>query len=111
MAASSLPCKDCFTGELTSAVPSGRETTLHGLSTYVASPPPAADGVNVVPKGVIVMVPDAFGWKMPNNRVLCDIYAQKGGYLVLLPDFMSGSYPIISYQIFPLFLLLPLLWL
>lgn len=89
---SSLPCKDCFTGELTTAIPSGKEIILHGLNTYIALPSATAeDGGKVSAKGIIVMIPDAFGWTMPNNRVLCDVYAKKGGYLVLLPDFMSGS--------------------
>ena len=66
--------------------PTGTETTVHGLRTYVAQP---AEGVT--PKGIVVFVPDAFGWQFVNNRVLCDHYAQKGGLLVYLPDFMAGA--------------------
>ena len=86
---STLPCKDCFTGSLTTSVPTGTTSTIHGLPTYVATPP-LDEGA--VPKGLIVMIPDAYGWEMPNNRVLCDVYAQKGGWLVYLPDFMGGEF-------------------
>lgn len=84
---SSLPCSSCVTGSVHSGTPAGVETTIHGLPTYVASP-----GEGVSPRAVIVMIPDAFGWKMVNNRLLCDSYAKKGRYLVYLPDFMNGAF-------------------
>jgi dienelactone hydrolase len=42
------------------------------------------------PKGLIVIVPDAFGWTFVNSRVLADQCAKKGGYLVYIPEFMNG---------------------
>jgi dienelactone hydrolase len=69
-----------------SGTPTGIETTIHGLNAYVASP---AEGKQ--PRGVVVMIPDAFGWRMVNNRLLCDRYAAEGNWLVYLPDFMDGS--------------------
>lgn len=41
-------------------------------------------------RGIIIIVPDAFGWEFVNNRILADNYAEKGKYLVYLPDFMNG---------------------
>lgn len=56
---------------------------MHGLPTYVAMP----EGT---PKGVVVFITDAFGWDFVNSRVLCDIYAKKGGFIVYCPDIMMG---------------------
>lgn len=67
-------------------------TTIHGLKTYVANPP---DGIT--PKGLVVMIPDAFGLSFVNNRLLCDHYAKRGHFLVYLPDFMNGSSPLSSH--------------
>jgi len=81
-----MACPDCFRGGITTSHPTGTETTIHGLSTYVAEP---EDGVT--PKGLIVIITDAFGWVFPNNRVLADHYAKRGGFLVYCPDFMNGN--------------------
>lgn len=59
---------------------------MHGLDTYVAEPPS-----NAQPKGIIVIIPDGFGWQFVNNRILADHYAQKGQYKVYLPEFMDGK--------------------
>ncbi len=83
--AASMPCKDCISGTLHSGTPTGTVTTLHGLPTYVADPPSGS------PKGIIVIIPDAFGWEFTNNRVLADSYAKKGSFRVYIPDFMNGT--------------------
>ncbi|KAI6781958.1 uncharacterized protein J7T54_005169 [Emericellopsis cladophorae] len=80
-----MSCPDCFRGGISPNTPTGTEETIHGLPTYVARPPEG-----VTPRGIVVFVPDAFGWVFVNNRVLCDVYAKKGSYLVYLPDFMDG---------------------
>ncbi|CZR54685.1 related to dienelactone hydrolase family protein [Phialocephala subalpina] len=81
-----MSCPDCFRGGVTTSHPAGTTTTIHGLPTYVAQPP-----AGVTPKGLIVIITDAFGWEFPNNRVLSDHYAQRGGFLVYCPDFMNGN--------------------
>lgn len=81
-----MSCPACFQGGVSTSHPTGRETTLHGLSTYVAEP---EEGVT--PKGIIVFITDAFGWNFVNNRVLSDHYAKRGGFLVYCPDFMNGK--------------------
>jgi hypothetical protein len=81
-----MSCQDCFKGHIHPATPSGSITTIHGLPVYVAKPAGT-------PKGVIVYIPDIFGWKFVNNRLLADKYAANGGFLVYLPDFMAGSFP------------------
>lgn len=43
-------------------------------------------------KGVIVIIPDVFGWVLPNVRLLADGFARKTGLTVYVPDFMSGGY-------------------
>ena len=79
------PC--CATGSLHTGSPKGKISTLHGLDTYVAEP---KGGVNAA-EGIVVILPDVFGWQFLNNRVLADDYASKGNFLVLLPDFMDGE--------------------
>lgn len=79
------PC--CASGSLHTGTPTGRVTKLHGLDTYVAEPEGGASAA----KGIVVIIPDIFGWEFPNNRVLADDYAKKGNFLVLLPDFMKGE--------------------
>jgi dienelactone hydrolase len=76
-------CPDCLTGSVKSGTPTGTVTTLHGLNTYIARPEGS-------PKGVVVIIPDIFGWEISNARLLADSYAKKGGFLVYLPDFMAG---------------------
>jgi dienelactone hydrolase len=79
-----MSCPDCFSGTEHVGNPTGKVETIHGIPTYVAKP---ADGVT--PKGVIVYIPDAFGWEFTNNRILADHYAKRGGFLVYLPNFMG----------------------
>ncbi|KAL8660677.1 MAG: hypothetical protein Q9202_006334 [Teloschistes flavicans] len=81
-----MACSQCFQGSLHDGIPQGNEIQLHGLSTYVAEPPE-----NSTIKGVIVIVSDAFGWTLPNNRVLADTIAAEGSFRVYLPEFMNGS--------------------
>lgn len=75
----------CFRGPVSNTQTKGIETTIRGVPTYVAEPENGA-----IPKGIIVVITDAFGWKFVNNRVLCDRYAKRGGFLVYCPDFMNG---------------------
>lgn len=81
---SGAPCPDCISGTLADETPTGTETTIHGRPTYVATP----EGES---KGLIIYIPDAFGWKFTNNRVLADKYAKDGGFTVYIPDFMGGT--------------------
>lgn len=74
---------------LDDGTPIGRIETIHGLETYITDPP-SLNGAE--PKGIVVIIPDAFGWTLPNTRVLADRYAERGGWRVMLPDFMDGMY-------------------
>ncbi|GCB23753.1 protein AIM2 [Aspergillus awamori] len=82
-----MSCPDCFSGHVhEDATPRGKVTTLHGLDAYVTEPTSTENPI----KGIIVIIPDAFGWEFVNNRILADHYADKGGYTVYLPEFMNG---------------------
>lgn len=81
---SGISCPNCLTGFVKDGTPTGTVTTVHGLTAYVARP----EGK---PKAVVVFLPDMFGWKMANARLLVDIYAKQGGYLVYLPNIMNGK--------------------
>ena len=83
---SGLPKQCCATGALHTGTPTGTEEKIQGLETYVARPP-----ANTTPKGVIVIIPDIFGWTFANNRILADELAKQGPFLVYLPDFMDGE--------------------
>lgn len=76
-------CTNCLTGYMKTEKPTGEVSTIHGVNTYVATPPNP-------PKALIVMIPDIFGWETNNSRLLADSLAQDGDYLVYLPDFMNG---------------------
>lgn len=80
------PCANCFTGTLRGdVVPRGREEIIYGLPTYVTFPDPG-----VQPLGTVVIISDAFGWKLLNTRALADVYAQRVPCIVYVPDFMNG---------------------
>ncbi|EHK16185.1 uncharacterized protein TRIVIDRAFT_39931 [Trichoderma virens Gv29-8] len=81
-----MSCPSCFSGHAKSLVPTGRVELLHGRNTYISEP---GEGVAVF--GIVVIVPDAFGWEFPNNRLLADEYARQGSLRVYLPDFMDGA--------------------
>jgi dienelactone hydrolase len=74
-----------MTGSVKDGTPTGTVTKIHGLDAYVARP----EGT---PKGLVVIIPDAFGWDLSNGRLLADAYAKEGGFLVYLPNFMNGNY-------------------
>lgn len=81
-----LPKQCCASGSLHTGTPTGRIEKVHGLNCYIADPP--SDN----PKGIVVIIPDVFGWELPNSRILADEYAKKGNFIVYLPDFMGGMY-------------------
>jgi hypothetical protein len=39
-----------------------------------------------------VIIADAFGWELINNRIIADNFAEKGHFKVLLPDFFHGHW-------------------
>ncbi|RBA09052.1 hypothetical protein FPRO05_07332 [Fusarium proliferatum] len=80
-----MSCSECFKGHSHDGEPTGEVQEMFGRPTYVASP---QDDKPI--KGIIVIVPDAFGWEFVNNRLLADQYALNGNFLVYLPDFMDG---------------------
>ena len=76
-------CASCMTGSIHDE-PTGTVETISNLPTYVAKP-------TGTPKpGIIVIIPDMFGWDFINNRLITDEYAEKLGRVVYLPDFMNG---------------------
>ena len=68
-----MPCKDCASSVLHEGTPAGRVETIHGLPAYMTDPPAGTAG-----KGVVIIIPDAFGWELPNSRILADNYCEEG---------------------------------
>lgn len=85
-----MSCPACFRGYVNPGKPRGNVTKAHGLDAYVVEPQDRPV------KGIIVIIPDAFGWEFGNNRLLADHYAGKGDYRVYLPDFMNGNHAWLS---------------
>ncbi|KAI0127001.1 Alpha/Beta hydrolase protein [Xylariales sp. AK1849] len=81
-----MACRDCVSGSVHEGNPRGTITEIHGLETYISEP---TAGRTV--KGLVVIIPDAFGWDFINNRLLADHFADKADYRVYLPDFMIGK--------------------
>lgn len=80
-----MSCPDCFRGNVHDGKPTGKEIKLHDFDVYVSEP---GEGTEI--KGFLIFIPDAFGWKFGNNRLLCDNFASKSSYRVLMPEFMNG---------------------
>lgn len=86
-----MACPQCFTGHINSGTPTGHWDTIYGLRTYVAKHAPGNST-----RGIIVIIPDAFGFDFVNNQILADHYASAADFLVYLPDFMDGVSEIIA---------------
>ncbi|KAI1309189.1 dienelactone hydrolase family protein [Xylaria venustula] len=80
-----MSCPACFSGAVHDGTPTGTVTKLYDLDVYIAEP---ASGNP--PKGIIILLPDMFGWDFVNIRLMADNFARKKDYRVYAPDFMKG---------------------
>lgn len=81
--------KCCISGfQWDNGTPTGHETTLANMKTYMAQAPSTSSSESGGPgEGVaILFIHDAFGWTFVNERLLCDAYAQEVGATVYMPD-------------------------
>ncbi|KAH9851689.1 alpha/beta-hydrolase [Lenzites betulinus] len=76
-----MSCPDCVTGALHSGTPSGSETKVGGIDSYVVGDASA--------HRTIVIGVDVFGWSSINTRLLADEYAARG-FRVVVPDLFGG---------------------
>ncbi|KAI8928974.1 dienelactone hydrolase [Entophlyctis helioformis] len=83
-------CADCAQGHVWTGEPTGTESRLGALDVYIATPPASASPASA-PKGAVLFIHDAFGWKLPNSRLLCDKLASLTGFTVFMPDFYTGD--------------------
>ncbi|KAI1348533.1 dienelactone hydrolase family protein [Xylaria sp. FL0043] len=81
-----MSCPACYSGAVHDGTPTGTVTKLHDLDVYIAEP---ASGNP--PKGIVVLIPDIFGWDFVNIRLMADSFAKKKDYRVYVPDFMKGN--------------------
>jgi dienelactone hydrolase len=79
-------CLGCVSGAIHDGSPKGEVSKVAGLDTYIAQP---ASPENKK-AGLIVIIPDIFGWELVNLQLLADDYAERSGRTVYLPDFMFG---------------------
>ncbi|KAI5779709.1 Alpha/Beta hydrolase protein [Geopyxis carbonaria] len=61
----------------------GIEQKVHDLDTYVIPGEPS--------KGLVVIIPDIFGWNLPNTRRIADTVSRELKTTVYVPDFMFGD--------------------
>ncbi|KPM44885.1 hypothetical protein AK830_g1578 [Neonectria ditissima] len=61
-----MSCPACFQGSVHEGTPRGKDIKLHGLDAYVVEP---ASGTKA--KGIIVVIPDAFGWEYHMFLAIC----------------------------------------
>ncbi|SJX62734.1 related to AIM2-cytoplasmic protein involved in mitochondrial function or organization [Sporisorium reilianum f. sp. reilianum] len=81
-------CIHCVSGFRIPGEPRGKLETIHGLSTYVATPAsPSADSAT---KAIIYFY-DAFGLKLANNKIIPDQLADATGLTVYVPDVFNGG--------------------
>lgn len=82
-----MSCPDCFRGsEHTHSEPTGTIETIHGLRSYVAGGSDPSRS-----KSAILYLPDAFGLKLVNNKLLADQYASATGCRVYIPDVLYNG--------------------
>eukprot|EP00834_Sanchytrium_tribonematis_P004715 NODE_247_length_11822_cov_1.182718.p4 type:complete len:268 gc:universal NODE_247_length_11822_cov_1.182718:6350-5547(-) len=73
---------DCCTGFLEVGSPKGIEETVAGYKCYVSKPKSNSERS-------LILAPDAFGFTLPNTRLIADQFAERG-YLVVVPDIFQG---------------------
>lgn len=83
-----MSCPDCFKGAVHDGVPAGKEEAIHGVRTYVASVSTPSISTS---KPTIIFITDAFGFNLPNSKLLADYYALRTGFRVLVPDIIPGG--------------------
>jgi dienelactone hydrolase len=74
------PC--CLKSFSWTGTPSGTESTLSNLPTYIT-------GSN--PNVAILYIYDALSWRFPNARLLADHFAKEANATVYMPDFFGGE--------------------
>lgn len=82
-----MQCADCFKGHDHPGPCEGEIEVLHGLDVYVSR----RRLTQPERKSIIVVLSDMFGWDTTNVRRLSDMYAERTGCVLYVPDFMHGK--------------------
>eukprot|EP00271_Cylindrocystis_brebissonii_P012975 TRINITY_DN32505_c0_g1_i1.p1 TRINITY_DN32505_c0_g1~~TRINITY_DN32505_c0_g1_i1.p1 ORF type:complete len:279 (-),score=53.68 TRINITY_DN32505_c0_g1_i1:1027-1863(-) len=77
----------CISGYVASGEPRGEMQTIGGVQCYVSKP---KDGASYNGRAVIYAT-DVFGLGLVNAKLLADTYAEKGNFLVVVPDLFGGA--------------------
>lgn len=72
----------CKSGFKWDAQPTGTESKLGELDTYIAGSSQSA---------AVLIVADIFGWTLPNIRIIADHFAKEANATVYIPDFFDGE--------------------
>lgn len=76
-------CSHCLDLNELTGTPSGSETKVGGVDTYVAK--------GASQQGGIVIATDIFGLKIVNPKIVADQLAKQSGYSVYVPDIFPGG--------------------
>ncbi|KAJ6484362.1 hypothetical protein C8R47DRAFT_980950 [Mycena vitilis] len=86
-----MSCPNCFLGSVLEGEPTGVISDIEGA--YFAS------GGNAESKRAIILLTDAFGLPLKNNKILADSFAQQLKCDVWIPDFFAGRPPVTVEQL------------
>jgi dienelactone hydrolase len=84
MASANAMSAECCEGVVHIGTPNGTEIKVGDLDVYHHSSGQSS------PSGCILFLTDIHGWKLLNNRLLCDVYA-RAGFEVYMPDLFQGD--------------------
>jgi len=77
-----MSCDKCKSGYNWDGKPTGSETSLADVKTYVT-------GTNK--DAAVMIIHDIFGWTFKNARVLADHFAKEANVTCYIPDFFDGE--------------------
>ncbi|KAG2089648.1 hypothetical protein BD769DRAFT_1679878 [Suillus cothurnatus] len=81
-------CKDCIQGVCHEGEPLGTLETIDSVACYIATPT-----VDYAKDKVILFLPDTFGIKLINAKLLADDFAKHSFKIVAIDYFNGGGLP------------------
>ncbi|RKO97511.1 hypothetical protein CXG81DRAFT_14466 [Caulochytrium protostelioides] len=82
----------CVTGYLHRDTTYGTETEVAGVPCYVVKATDIPDFKGALGPGAVLVGTDVYGWKIPNMRILADLYACRLGTTVYVPNILGDDF-------------------
>ncbi|KAJ3399925.1 hypothetical protein CcCBS67573_g06984 [Chytriomyces confervae] len=80
-----IPSPLCCSGSIDAGTPTGRVEVIGDMECYVREP-----DAGVVVTGAVVVCTDVFGFKVPNVRLIADVFAANG-FVAVVPDYLQRA--------------------